>query len=584
MRWLSPKSLCQSTCLLPVLMLLLAPHAAVGGDGDAERVVSVADRYYQFRLQTRPETAYFAGVELERHDGLYDNSPAALATEQAAEDELLGALGGIDGAALRGSVHWVTLGVLRQALNAARDLRVCRYELWSVSQMDGWQLNYTQIAELQPVGTAELRQQALQRWRQMPDWIDREISNLKAGLSAGYSAPRSAVRRVIEQLDGLLVIPAADSPFASPARRDEDESFRQAFIALVRDGILPATRRYRDYLADTYLVQARAALAVTANPDGRACYEASLKAYTTVDRSPEDIYALGRTTVAANRKRVVALGRAAYGLGDFDAIIERIKNDPQDRFESKEQLLEFSRAAVLRSREAIPAWFGRVPARDAGVEPYPEYQDGKGVSMRYEPGAGDRPGVFRISLFEPREQSRGNAEATAFHEVWPGHHLQVALAQEIEGLHPVTRITWYSGMGEGWARYSESLAAEMGLYQTVTGPIARLAWPARGMVVDPGIHVMGWTREQAVAFMRESGRLTDNELEEMVDRIAVLPGQLTAYDTGGLEILALRGLAEQRLGKAFDIREFHDRLLENGTLPLSHLRAHIEGWLDSRSP
>jgi uncharacterized protein (DUF885 family) len=192
--------------------------------------------------------------------------------------------------------------------------------------------------------------------------------------------------------------------------------------------------------------------------------------------------------------------------------------------------------------------------------------------------------VFRISLYQPEEQSRGNAEATAFHEVWPGHHLQVALAQEIEGLHPVTSITWYSGMGEGWARYSESLAAEMGLYQTVTGPIARLAWPARGMVVDPGIHVMGWTREQAIAFMRQSGRFTENRLEEMVDRIAVLPGQLTAYDTGGLEILALRELAENTMGEAFDIREFHDRLLENGALPLSYLRAHIESWLENRAP
>ena len=565
-------------------MLLLAPLAEAGDGRDAEHVVSVADRYYEFRLRTRPEAAYFSGVELDRHDGLHDNSPAAIAAEQGTEDELLGALEGVDAAALRGSVHWVTLGVLRQTLNAARDQRVCRYELWGVSQMDGWQLNYTQIAELQPLGTAELRQQALQRWRQMPKWIDQEISNLQAGLSAGYSAPQSAVRRVIDQLDGLLAIPADQSPFASPARRSEDETFRQAFTALVRDDILPATQRYRDFLADTYLGQARAALAVTANPNGRACYEASLKAYTTVDRSPEEIYALGRRTVAANRERVVALGKAAYGLDDFAAIIGRIKNDPQDRFESKEQLLEFSRAAVVRSREAIPAWFGRVPARGAEVEPYPEYQDGKGVSMRYEPGAGDRPGVFRISLYQPREQSRGNAEATAFHEVWPGHHLQVALAQEIEGLHPVTSITWYSGMGEGWARYSESLAAEMGLYQTVTGPIARLAWPARGMVVDPGIHVMGWTREQAVAFMRESGRLTDNELEEMVDRIAVLPGQLTAYDTGGLEILALRELAEARLGEAFDIREFHDRLLENGTLPLSHLRAHIEDWLETRSP
>jgi uncharacterized protein (DUF885 family) len=567
---------------LVALLLSLVPPAQA-----ADAVAALADRYYAFRLQTRPEIAYFSGVGLERHDGLWDNSPAAIAAEQAVEDDLLRELATIDSASLAGSADWVTHGFLQHALSSARDLRVCRYELWGVSQMDGWQLNYTQLAELQPVGTPELRQQALDRWQKLPAWIDREILNLRAGLDAGYSSPQSAVRRVLEQLDGLLAIAAADSPFASPARRDTDETFKRAFVDLVREGILPAARRYRAFLAEEYLGRARSALSVTANPDGRACYEASLRAHTTVDRSPEEIHELGMKTVAANRERVIALGRAAYGLEDFAAIIARIKEDPENRFRDQQEVLDFAREAVSRSRAAVPQWFGRVPARGAVVEPYPEYQDGKGVSMRYEPGLDERPGLFRISLHQPEEQGRGNAEATAFHEVWPGHHLQVAIAQEIEaqeigGLHPISQISWYSGMGEGWARYAEALADEMGLYQTRAGPIGRLAWPARGMVVDPGIHVLGWTREQAIAFMDEAGRMTAHELEEMVDRIAVLPGQLTAYDTGGLEILALRQLAEQRLGEAFDIREFHDRILENGTIPLVLLRAHIEHWVEGR--
>jgi uncharacterized protein (DUF885 family) len=580
--------------LRSALMILsfaaVVPSAALGAtpataDGAAavNPVERLADRYYALRLRTRPETAYFSGVDIERHDGLRDNSPAALAAEQAEEDRLWQELEALDASAGSSRADWITLGFLREALRASRELRVCRYELWGVSQMGGWQLDYTQLADLQPVGSAELRTQALARWSKLPAWIDQEILNLRAGLAAGYSAPRPAVRRVIEQLDGLLAIPAADSPFASPARRDDDEAFGQALVALVETGILPATRRYRDFLADEYSGRARTALTVTANPDGRACYDASLRSYTTVDRSGEEVFALGRATVTANRERVVALGKAAYRLDDFDAIVDKIKTDPDNRFRNREEIMSFAKAALARSHAALPAWFGRVPSREAVVEPYPEYQDGKGVSMRYEPGTESRPGVFRITLFEPPEQTRGNAEAVAFHEVWPGHHLQVALAQEVEGLHPITQITWYSGMGEGWARYAESLADEMGVYQTVAGPIGRLAWPARGMVVDPGIHLMGWTREQAIAFMDEAGRMTANELEEMVDRIAVLPGQLTAYDTGALEIFALRKEAEQRLGEAFDIREFHDRLLENGTLPLTLLREHMERWLDGKS-
>jgi uncharacterized protein (DUF885 family) len=146
-------------------------------------------------------------------------------------------------------------------------------------------------------------------------------------------------------------------------------------------------------------------------------------------------------------------------------------------------------------------------------------------------------------------------------------------------LHPVTQIIWFSGPGEGWARYSEALAEEMGLYTTTTGPIKRRAWPARGMVVDPGIHLFNWTREQAIEFVMESGRFPESMGDQIVDRIAILPGQLTAYDSGALEILALRRQAEQAMGEHFDIREFHDNMLENGTIPLTQLRAHIEMWI-----
>jgi uncharacterized protein (DUF885 family) len=220
-----------------------------------------------------------------------------------------------------------------------------------------------------------------------------------------------------------------------------------------------------------------------------------------------------------------------------------------------------------------------MPRQPVEVVPFPEHEEGTGRSAHYYPGGADRPGEYRIPLAEYDESSRGNAETTAFHETWPGHHLQVAVAQDLEGLHAVGQIIWFSGPGEGWARYAESLAEEMGLYQTSTGPILRRGWPARGMVVDPGIHLFGWTREQAIEFITESGRFPASYGEQMVDRIAILPGQLTAYDSGGLEIVALRREAEAAMGDDFDIREFHDRVLENGTIPLIPLRANIEAWI-----
>jgi uncharacterized protein (DUF885 family) len=546
----------------------------------AAAVTLLADRYYAITLKLTPEIAYFSGVELVHHDGLEDNSPAARQAAQALVDELLFDLERIDASALTGRTEWITHAYLLQTLRSSVAQRICRTELWNVNQMGGWHSNYAQIAQLQPVGTAALREQSRVRWSKMANYIDQEIENLEYGLELGYSAPKTVVQRVIDQVDGLLTLEIEKSPFYSPALRDDDEEFTTAMHEIVAKQIYPALQRYRDFLADTYMEVARSELAITANPDGLACYEASLQAYTTIERSGQEVYELGQATVAANKAMVIELGQAAYGLDDFKAIIDQAKADPSDSFADKEELLQFSRDMVQRAELEMPEWVGNMPEQAVEVVPFEEHEEGTGMSAHYRPGNADRPAEYRIPLHKAQEQSRGNAESTAFHEAWPGHHLQVAVGQSVEGLHPITQIIWFSGPGEGWARYSEALAEEMDLYTTTTGPIQRRAWPARGMVVDPGIHLFGWTREQAIEYMVETGRFPDTFGDQMVDRIAILPGQLTAYDSGGLEILALRKMAEDAMGKDFDIREFHDRILENGTIPLKQLRSHIEAWIE----
>jgi len=545
----------------------------------AATVTRIADRYYATALELTPEVAYFAGVELPRHDGMQDNSPAGRQAQEAIEDEMLAELETIDTSQLTGRSEWITHAYLLQALRAAKAQRICRTDLWNVNQMGGWHSGYVQIAQLQPVGDEELRAQSIARWSKMAAYIDQEINKLKTGLELGYSAPQSVVQRVIDQVDGLLALAVEQSPFYSPAVRDADATFVAATHEIVAGQIYPALQRYRDYLAGPYMQSARAELTVTANPDGLACYEASLQGYTTLARSGKEVYELGLATVAANQAKVIELGRAAYGLDDFTAILDKAKNDPADRFSNKEELLQFSRDMVQRAAAEMPNWVSKMPAQAVEVVPFEEHEEGTGMSAHYRPGNAERPAEYRIPLHKPEDQSRGNAESTAFHEAWPGHHLQVAVAQSVEGLHPVTQIVWFSGPGEGWARYSEALAEEMGLYTTTTGPIQRLAWPARGMVADPGIHLFGWTRQQAIDFMMESGRFPESMGDEMVDRIAILPGQLTAYDSGGLEIMALRKQAEIAMGEDFDIRAFHDRILENGTIPLVQLRAHVEAWI-----
>jgi uncharacterized protein (DUF885 family) len=540
----------------------------------------VADRYHAWTLERFPEQAYFAAVEIDRHDGLLDNSPAALADAQAVEDALLAEVRAIDEASLTGKPEWITRALLDQELSSSVAQRICRKELWNISQMGGWHSGYSQLATLQPVDTPELREQALVRWSKFAAFVDQEVENLSSGVEQGYTVPRTVAKRVIAQIDGLIALPTEVSPFFSPAVRANDEAFAAAMRKTVETEIVPALQRARDYLQDEYLAVARESLSITAIPNGAECYEAMLRGYTTIDRSGKDVYELGQETVAANKAGVIELGIAAYATEDFSEILQRAKSDPDDRFANRDELLEFSRAAVERAAVEMPNWVGRMPEQSVEVVPFEEHEEGTGRSAHYNPGNAGRPAEYRIPLDKPGDQSRGGAETVAFHETWPGHHLQVATFQAVEGLHPVARLIWFSGPGEGWARYSEALAEEMGLYETITGPIFRRAWPARGMVADPGIHLFGWTREQAREYMLEAGRFPESMGDDMVDRIAILPGQLTAYDSGGLEILALRRQAEDALGEDFDIREFHDKVLENGTIPLGYLRQHIEAWID----
>jgi uncharacterized protein (DUF885 family) len=216
------------------------------------------------------------------------------------------------------------------------------------------------------------------------------------------------------------------------------------------------------------------------------------------------------------------------------------------------------------------------------IVPHPAFLE-RSASDQYAPAAedGSRPATYRINLYQPERTSRAGAEITAFHETYPGHHLQISAAQELPGAHDVTGLVSSGAFVEGWARYAEALAEEMGLYTDPAARVTRRIWPARGMVVDPGIHVMGWTREQAVRYLMEAGRDRQSS-ETMVDRIAVLPGQLTAYDTGGLEIFALRERAERELGPAFDVRDFHDAVLGHGTITLPMLREAVDRWIASK--
>jgi uncharacterized protein (DUF885 family) len=541
---------------------------------------SLAERRVALQLSYNPASAYNLGIPAPDHRRWPDRSQAAIADFQRRSDLILADLRRIDPERLTTPQRRSTHAAMLEWLEAEQQARICRFDLWAVNHMGGWHLNpLVNVARDQPVGTAAERSDAIARWSALPVLIDQEIANARLGLARGYSAPKAVVRRVIRQIDGIVSARPESLPFFAPADRAEDPAFRESFRSVLAGPVNAAFRRYRDFLRDEYLPRAREALGVSANPDGVACYGASLRSYTTLKRSPDEVFRLGQQTVATNAERVRELGRAHFGTDDLAVIVPRIARAGDNLFASEQALIDYSREIVGRSRELSRPLFESMPAQEMRVEPFDAFRRGSGGSSYYQ-GQVDPalPAFYRIASEDWKAETRGGAEITAVHEGYPGHHMQISSANMI-GTSPITKLTGNSAYVEGWARYSEALAEEAGIYRSPYAAMTRRLWPARGMVVDPGLHLMGWTRSQVIDFVRQSGRFSGPEADDLVDRVAIWPGQLTAYDSGGLEILALRREAEAALGTRFDLRRFHRRVLENGAIPLPALRANVEAWI-----
>nr|WP_246623356.1 DUF885 domain-containing protein [Sphingomonas colocasiae] len=542
-------------------------------------MAKIADDIVANRLAANPFLPLYTDIGGGRNDILNDISPAAIARNNAEVDALLARLDALDQKTLTDRAMVRDYAIAREMLEAERGLRVCHSELWTVSHMDGWPGNFPNLAERQPVATPKDRADALARWGGLPDFIAADIANLKQGIARGYVVPRSVAVRALAQVEGLIAETPEQSPFFAPAKASNDTAFKAAFTALVRDRITPAIRGYRDFLRDTYIPAARESLSVLDLPDGRACYNAMLRSYTTLDRPGEAVAALGERTVAANVADVRAMGKALYGTDDFSQIVARVKADPKERFTSKDEIVAYNREVVERARKAVAAIIDHVPQQPLEVRPMTDAMEAAGVSSNYTPAADPaKPALYMLQVGKVEDASRADMAITAVHEGYPGHHLQFAYAAS-QPNSKLSKIGFNSAYIEGWARYSERLSEEIGLLDTPQMKISRRAWPARGMVADPGLHIGKWSRERMVAYLTETGRFPPEVAKGMTDRIASLPGQLTAYDSGGLEIVALRDQAQKALGKRFDIKEFNAVVLGDGVVPLALLRKNVEAWI-----
>jgi uncharacterized protein (DUF885 family) len=546
-------------------------------------VRALADTYLAAYFERTPELITLYGIPGHRQDKLTDNSLEAWKAWEAREDAWLAEAKQIDPATIGAPPLRATYALVREALEGPIALRACRNELWTVSQfVNGWQVQYGYLVTIQPVGTEEARQDALARWGTLPKFIDTEISNLREGIKLGYTAPKGNVRITIDQMNTLVAGPISASPFDSPAVRDKTPEFVKQFDALVSDQINPAFKKYRDFLQHEYLPAARESIAVSAIPNGAACYDASVRFHSSLPIPASEVHATGLKMVDQINAEMKAIAEHSFQTSDVPALLEKLRTDKKYTFKNREELIAYSQAALARAKVGARPVFGLWPKADVVIQPYPAFRE-KNAPNEYNSPAedGSRPGVFLINAYQPEKHSRVEDESTAFHETIPGHHLQGAIALERKEIHPIGRYLGNSGYGEGWALYTERLADERKLFSSDVERLGMLSdqqLRAVRLVVDSGIHTMGWTRKQAIDYMLAHTAEGERDAASEIDRYIIYPGQAASYMLGMIEIRKARDAAEKTMGSRFDIKAFHDRVLEDGAVPLTFLKEKIERW------
>ena len=520
-------------------------------------------------------------------DRLSDISPAGRADLARRFEEIQAAVAALPGESEPEA--GLTSAALTQAVGGRLAKLGADAHSYTVDAMNGAQTSFLDVPSYQPLRDVADGESMLARWWAMGPWVDQQVAQLRRGVAEGRAPVAGSVRRVIAQLDELLARPLEDWPLLAPLKAEHagwsDGAWRAFEVGLagaVRDGLRPAFVRYRAYLADEVLAGARdeAHVGICHLPGGAETYASLARAHTTSDLLPQEIHDIGLAEIARIDAEITELGGRELGTSDLAGALARLRGEPSVHFATADEIVAVAEASLARAVAAIPEWFGRLPrARCEVVRMQPhEEQHATIAYYREPPEDGSRPGRYYINTYAPQTRPRYEAEALAFNEAVPGHHLQVAIGQELEQLPSFRRHADTTAFVEGWGLYSERLADEMGLYSADLDRIGMLsydAWRASRLVVDTGMHALAWSRGQAIEFMTAHTALAPNNIANEVDRYIGWPGQALAYKIGQLEIRRLRSEAESALGASFDIRRFHDAVLGHGALPLSVLRDSV---------
>lgn len=549
----------------------------------ARPVDALADRFWEWFLERQPIYATALGYE-EHDDRLPDPSAEGRAEERARLKRLLVETEALDAGGLDVEES-ITLDMLQVVARIwLRQIEQAVHHIEAMDAMAGPQGLPAELSRYQRIDSPERFERLLRRLEQFPAYLAAHQANLEEGLAAGRTAARPVVARVIEQTRRLVATPAEQAPLVvvHPELAAQD---RTRLIDTLERAVQPALAGFLELL-ERYAPHAREGDGLWALPGGDALYETAVLASTTLEASPRELHEYGLAQIEAIQRDQQAIARE-LGHAGIDELRRVLEADKANAAPDRQSIVRLAEAQIERAMALAPRYFGRLPGASCEVRAVEEYQEAEAPPAFYLPPApdGSRPGLYYVNTYQPESRPMHRLAAATYHEAVPGHHFQVAIETELEGLPAFRRLGSRlvgAAYPEGWGLYAERLADEMGLYEGALermGMLDAQAWRAARLVVDTGIHAFRWTRQQSIDLLRRVG-LSQLEAETETDRYITWPGQALAYMTGMREIVDLRRQLEQRDGERFDLSAFHDQLLGHGSLTLATLRRELPGWLE----
>lgn len=573
--------------LLVVFALLFAPFTQAATP--QQQLNALFDADWQRTMRTSPEFATAVG-DNRYNDRLSDTSLAASRADHAHQGKMLAQARLIARDALAGQDLISYDLFVYEKESAIERARFYPYNPQPITQLDGIHIGFPQLVAQTPFNNARDYRNYLARLRALPRQVDGIIEQLRHGMKTGWVAPAVTMRVIPDQLKEF-VAKLDQSPLAQPfsdmpasISKAERKRFARDGMAILKHQVAPEFRKLESFMREQYVPACRTSIAASNVPAGPAYYAYAVKQNTTTLMTPQEIHALGLQEVARIQSALnIAIKQSGF-TGSFAEFVKVLNTDPRFYYTKKEDLLGGYRDIVKRANAQLPSLFAELPAAPVDVKPVPELGSERQTAAYYEAGTpdGSRPGYFVANLSKLESRPKWGMETLTLHEAVPGHHLQIARAHEIKELPNFRRFGWYVAFGEGWALYAESLGNEMGFYTdpySLVGHLDGELFRAARLVVDTGIHALGWSRQQAIDYLNVNTANPPHDNEVEIDRYIVWPGQALGYKIGQLKIKALREKARTALGDKFDVRQFHNAIIDNGGLPLLVLEAQIDRWI-----